>query len=61
VVYLFECKECGTESEIECKMAERSEQFCPFCDAPPEKMKQLINTHFDKNVTWSQWRVDVGT
>ena len=55
MIYLFRCEECEVESEIECKLAEKDEQFCPECGAAPEKMKQLINTHFDKHVSWSQW------
>lgn len=61
MVYLFKCQKCGTESEIECKLSKRNKQFCPSCNAPPEKMKQLINTCFDRHVSWSQWKVDVGT
>jgi predicted nucleic acid-binding Zn ribbon protein len=57
MIYLFECQECGKEQEIECKLAEKDKQSCQKCDAPPEKMKQLINTRFEKNVTWSKWNI----
>jgi predicted nucleic acid-binding Zn ribbon protein len=55
MIYLFECQECKEEQEIECRLSEKDEQFCVKCDAPPEKMKQLINTHFEKDVSWSLW------
>lgn len=57
MVYLYLCEECGEEQEVECKMAEKDEQSCKFCSAPPEKMKQLINTKLKPHVSWSEWRV----
>ena len=61
MIYLFKCEECETENEVECKLSERDEQSCPSCGAAPEKMKQLINSNIRPHVSWSQWKVDVGT
>jgi putative FmdB family regulatory protein len=56
MIYLYECQECGVCEEIECKLAEKDKQSCPSCNAPPEKMKQLINANFKRHVSWSTWR-----
>lgn len=56
MIYLFQCQECGKEQEIICKLVEKDEQRCQKCNAPPEKMRQLINTHLTPDVSWSQWR-----
>jgi predicted nucleic acid-binding Zn ribbon protein len=60
MIYLFKCQKCKAEQEIECKLSEKDKQSCSKCGAPPKKMKQLINTHFEKDISWSTWKVGVG-
>lgn len=64
MIYAFKCLDCGEEQEIECLLADKDKQACLFCHAPPEKMKPLINLNtktYGSHVSWSTWKVDVGT
>jgi predicted nucleic acid-binding Zn ribbon protein len=63
MIYCFQCQECEREQEIECKLAEKDNQSCSFCGAPPEKMKSIINLNtktYKVHLSASQWKVEVG-
>ena len=47
--YDYRCPECGNEFEVEYKMGEHPEIFCPKCNALSNKVFSASGIKFDGN------------
>jgi len=55
-VYDYQCNKCKYIQEKFHKIADKNEEQCKNCGAPPEELKKLLSP-IAPHVSWSKWKV----